>query len=311
MSNTIPDSNLNYLLLDKDETLGIFPLNGFYPLVESFLNEQVEEGRKLVIATTDKRTSTLRDLKPIDQLIYTYFTRENFRAQSFTEIKQFYIDALHGICDVEKDYAIRGEILPLDERRRIDEEYAATLHLKDTSEDRKMREQSEQRLQDIRSFLNQMVHRETQQLFDVATLYQNPYDYSYVFKDLHLIRLYLVQEAHATVEEHATLRTVMIGDMNDGIATPQSDPFTPVIVINNSQRCGNWQPVTDMLHVLYENLDEFPWQQFDGLYEMGIRMVGRREGLDREPIEISGIRLYNQRYELDRGNKGRRIVIQE
>ncbi len=235
----------NYLLIDKDKTLGYFPNPGIYPLVAEFLKQLHDQNHQLVIASTAKTENTKRDLQQFDHLIHAYLCREHFRIQDSLglQIKDFFIDNEGNIKEQPNHQPM------------------------------------------IR--------------------YTNPYAQEYIFKDLHLARRYL------NPKEYHKLRTVMIGDEDDGNFTPASDPYTPVIVINNQQRSGHWQPVTNLVNILFENEEQFPCEQFNQIYFLGEKRIDKRIAHDIEPTKISTIRLYNQTYELDRISNGKRIIITE
>ncbi len=135
--------------------------------------------------------------------------------------------------------------------------------------------------------------------------YTNPYDPKFIFKDLHLIKRYL------SPTKYHTLRTIMIGDDDDGNFAPASDPYTPVIVINNQQRSGYWDPLSIIIDLLFENKKNLPCEQFNELYTLGQKNKRKNINHDILETEISTIRLYNQTYELDRIDNGKRIIITE
>ncbi|GEM_PF-3273528 len=293
-------NNLNYLLIDKDETLGYFPSPGLYHFTIEFLEEQHTAGKKLIIATTAQIDNAKINLKRVNHLIHTYLCREHFQAQSATEVKQFYITPEGTIRDIDSQYKRRMDIIAAEERIQLEQEY-----IKLVEDNHKLNQQQQQRIQEIRTYLNQLVDIHTKEPFTLSTTrYENPYNKRYVFKDLHLARRYL------DPKNYMTLRTIMIGDTKDGQITPASDPYTPVIVINNQQRSGNWQPISDIINILSENEKRYPWQQFDTLYTLGTKQIAERKNHDQLPIEISTIRLLNQTYELDTANNGRRIIVQ-
>ncbi len=193
--------HLNYLLLDKDQTLGEFLLPGFYPSAIEFLTQQHDSQRNLVIATTDKTQPTQRDLQPINHLLHTSLCREHFRIQDQLgmNIKDFYLDK------------------------------------------------------------NGVIH-ELNNPKSPVTRYENPYSQDYISKDLHLARHYL------DPKNYKNLRTIMLGDKKDTI-TARSDPYTPVIIISNQQRHGNWQPVSLLIDHLYHHPQKQPWQIFDEIHQ--------------------------------------------
>jgi len=210
----MPSHPLNYLLLDKDETLGDFRVNPtFYPSVIEFLTEQHNADRNLVIITTAPAADTKQHLQPINSLLHAYLCRENFRIQDqfATIIKDFYLDH-------------NGQI---------------------------------QELKDAKT---------------PSQRYENPYSPNYYYKDLHLARRYLDSK------NYKTLRTIMLGDKNDAIAA-KSDPFTPLIIISNQQRNGNWQPVTHLLNQLYHDQNKEPWKIFDEINEQLLLHPKRRQQL--------------------------------
>src|SRR3989338_4395577 len=84
----------NYLLLDKDDTLGNFPHPGFFPDVIHFLKQQHQLDRKLVIATYAPVKHTAENLLPLADILHASICREHFRCQDKqgTNIKDFYIN---------------------------------------------------------------------------------------------------------------------------------------------------------------------------------------------------------------------------
>ncbi len=292
----------NYLFIDKDDTLGEFwNETGIYPNVTSFLEQQVRTNRKIVIATTATVAGAKEHLKSLDYLINCYIGREHFISQG-NSIEKKYVASDGAIHNVSDDYYERMNILSqskiADLKKKMDE-------LLDISQidDNSNSDQHLDRYSQLSEALYGLIHKQTSELFDDATTYQNPYQLEYVGKDLHLSRRYLAPR------DYDLLRTVMIGDLGDGISVPQSDPFTPVVVINPSQREGNWLPVGILLDSLYSEQAQFPWEVFDLFYAQGTKSTVKRSLLDYQPQEVSTFILNEVHYDLDQANGGRRIVI--
>jgi hypothetical protein len=101
--------------------------------------------------------------------------------------------------------------------------------------------------------------------FDIKQLdsypksYKNPYlrcvSHS---KDLYLVKS-LIQPNNPD-----SLRTVMVGDNADAMGYV-SDP-TPLIVISDSVRAGNWSLVSTPLEFLFVDKTKYPWQIYDQLW---------------------------------------------
>ena len=94
----------NYLLLDKDDTLGNFPHPGFFPDVIHFLKQQHQLDRKLVIATYAPVKHTAENLLPLADILHASICREHFRCQDKqgTNIKDFYINVSGEIIETIK-----------------------------------------------------------------------------------------------------------------------------------------------------------------------------------------------------------------
>ncbi len=297
-------TNLNYLLLDKDDTLGEFWHDeGIYPNVPEFLKAQQDASRKIVIVTSATTAGAKQHLQPIGQYIHRYIGREHFQEQPSFKIKRFYINQENIIREVNADYQPRSVALPPEEKAKLEQQRIEQRNLAWDETDKEKQTQYRNRMEEISDYLDQLLNIQTGQPFDPSTLYKNPYNPQLMRKDLHLVRRYL------NSQHHQQLRTIMIGDLEDGMSTPKTDPFTPVIIINHEQRNGNWQPVSNLIDILYQTSQKTPWQIFNELHEQSTPETVQRNLLDYKPQQIRTIRFNNQTYELDTANDGRRIVL--
>ncbi|OGY53377.1 MAG: hypothetical protein A2912_02015 [Candidatus Buchananbacteria bacterium RIFCSPLOWO2_01_FULL_40_23b] len=300
-------TNLNYLLFDKDETLGEFWNDtGIYPAVPQFLQQQQNNQQKIVIVTSAITTAAKQHLQPIDQYIHRYIGKEHYQNQKVSSrYIQIYIDSENNVRELEIDYQPRSQTLPQAEVRQLEQQRTEQRNLAWNETNKEKQTQYRNKMNEITEYLDQLLHKQTQQPFDPSTLYQNPYNKDLIGKDLHLVRHYL------DPQHHQHLRNIMIGDLGDGMTMPQTDPYTPVIIINHQQREGNWQPVSNLIDILNHKSQLTPWQVFDEIYQQGTPETVQRDLLDNSPQQIKIARFNNQTYELDTANNGRRIVVKE
>ena len=297
--------HLNYLLFDKDDTLGEFWNDtSIYPNVPQFLQLQQNASRKLVIVTSATTTAAKQHLQPIDQYIHRYIGKEHYQNQKVSSrYIQIYIDSENNVRELEIDYHPRSQTLPQAEVHQLESQRKEQMNLAFNEKDKEKQTQYRNKMNEIENYLDQLLHKQTQQPFDPSTLYQNPYNKDLIGKDLHLVRRYL------DPQNYQHLRTIMIGDLGDGMTMPQTDPYTPVIVINHQQRQGNWQPVSNLIDILNLTSQKTPWQIFNELHKQGTPETVQRSLLAHTEQEIKTIRFNNHTYELDTANNGRRIVL--
>lgn len=78
-------------------------------------------------------------------------------------------------------------------------------------------------------------------------------------KDLYLARRLI------SPLEYQQLRTVMVGDWGDAQGY-SSDPLTPLVVVSERVRAGEWNLVSTLVDLLFDNSKRMPWERFDELH---------------------------------------------
>jgi hypothetical protein len=249
-------------LFDVDSTLGDFSPGkiGLYPGVVNFLRLQAEK-RRLYTASNSgdggsKRIGEARQFfeacfgsNEVNSSKIHYIREDGMpRLMANDYIMRFDVQT-EEIQALVKENERLGDLLLTDEHFMVESEAANELRRK---------------YAELSQCLDVYVHKLTGELFDESTVYQNP-NIRGSFKDL------LLAKRIVSPQSYQELRTVMVGDYGD-ISTVFSDPETPLIVVNNTQRQGDWNPVTVMLDLLYAR-EEKPFQVFDEMYNNSVTIT--------------------------------------
>src|SRR3989338_625156 len=259
------------LFFDKDHTLGEFSKidKGLYPRVIDFLNNQFEKGIGLYIAT-DAGEAGRKHLEKIDFLLDGYFGREKIGSERGT----LYVLPDGNIRRLYDDYCSRCSLLPEKKQSRLNDLLYKLADMKDDfSLSIDKRKEIERRLEKFWKKCGRLVHSATKEPFDDSTIYVNPNaeacGCAAFSKDIYLAKR-LIDPVN-----YSDLRSVMVGDFGDeGVSL--SDPETPLIVISNGVRSGEWHYISSMVDRLFSSQDEKPWQVYDRIFA-GSSIVGNNE----------------------------------
>lgn len=282
---------MDIVFFDKDSTLGEFDERacGLYPNVDNFLDSQKELGRRLYVATTAGEGGKQHLVDIVDKLD-GYFGSEQINV---SRRQAFYFLPDGTIRNVLDDYMKRKEFESPQRQKELDKESwergDRLFALPYGSEER---EQLQKVINDFFAHWGQYLHKETREPLDDSIVYQNPHlDGGAHSKDLHLARRLIVPIGYEQ------LRTVMVGDYGDR-SSVSSDPETPLIVISNDVRKGNWQLVATMLNKMFSN-GSMPWQ----VYEEMFAQSPKKEDGKSNYFSLDGIN-----FVLERGDRSERIV---
>jgi len=280
------------VFFDKDGTLGRFESSGqgLYPNVEEFLDQQERLGRKLYVITTASEAGR-GDLKEVIDKFSGYFGRERID----TVKNNFYQKPNGTIGIIQDDYSPRISLESEGKIRQLDQEAQERRKkifdiLENSPEGDKLRKEA----RNFREYWYALINRETREPFVATTTYQNPHLQGRHSKDLYLAKRLI------SPRDYEDLKTVMVGDYGD-LTTPISDPHTPLIVISNGVRQGNWQSVSVILERLFSQ-QIMPWQVYDEIFVEAINDVNpKRDSLKRFELE-------NLEFKLEKGKKSERII---
>lgn len=129
------------------------------------------------------------------------------------------------------------------------------------------------------------VHKGTGIPFDESTEYRNPR----LNPNISLSKDLLLARRIIDPVNYENLRCVLVGDSGD-IRYAASDPYTPIVVISERQRKGDWTSVTVALDFLFSQ-KETPWEMFDKLKSQNpeVRIHGKQYELktDSRILECS------------------------
>jgi len=250
---------MDIVFFDKDSTLGKFHdgASGLYPNVDNFLDSQRKLGRKLYVATTAGEGGRQHLVNVADKLD-GYFGSEQINVS----IRQaFYFLPDGTIRNILDDYMRRKEFESPQRQKELDDgSYERGDRLFALPYGSEEREQLQKVINDFFAHWGQYLHKETREPLDDSIVYQNPHlNGGAHSKDLHLARRLIVPIGYEQ------LRTVMVGDYGDR-TTVSSDPETPLIIISNDVRKGNWQMVSVMLDRMFSN-GSMPWQVYEEMFK--------------------------------------------
>ena len=246
---------MDVIFLDKEETLGSYFNAAFklYSGVREFLEVQSGRNRKKCVATTAVGDRWKSHLAPIEELLDGYFGAKEINSAD----NKFYLFPNMSPRNIRNDYVLRINIAP--NRKELDGKYKLMLKQRDWfSGGDKEREELNAKIAQFFSYWHELVHKETGQPFDESSLYRNPHSDDGFYKDLFLARR-LVSPTN-----YRDLRTIMVGDHKD-VSAASSDPETPLIVISDQVRLGQWGIVSTMLDKLFSDAIMKPWQVYDVL----------------------------------------------
>lgn len=140
------------------------------------------------------------------------------------------------------------------------------------------------------SYEEGLFHRDGAFRFDRESTYQNPYSPDGFLKDLLLAR------RHVSYRDFDRLHAVLIGDTTEESVAP-SDPQTPVVVISDRNRAGDWVSMATITDHLFASTD-YPWEVYDRLFASARHKRGGKD-----------VSLERHRFLLRRGEHDSRIVV--
>jgi hypothetical protein len=278
---------MKIVFLDKDGTLGNFGPGGkgLYPRTSKFLKQQKRKKRKLYVVTFANAAGRAH-LKgmPLDG----YFGREKLDPTTI----ELYILPNGEIRNIRDDYERRETFETKETRNRLRQE---SLERADRMQairgDTAEKSRLQQEINDFFNYWRTLLHKETKKPFDEATRYQNPNDQLCFLKDLHLVRRLISPQGYDE------LNAVMVGDTLDE-STVTSDPKTPLIVVSNRVRSGEWGLVEDVLDPMLSDGGTQAWERFEALYS-----TSRPVQEARCILSLNGVD-----YTMKKGEYGERII---
>ena len=214
-----------------------------------------ERERELYIATAAGESGRVH-LAEGDHLLTDYFGSEKIN----TSLKELYClpDGIFRV--ISEDYKDRIWTLPQEESARLLAEAKQLCDQKAAARDHSLRDHWQNKIEAFWKEWGTMINIKTGEPFDETTRYQNPYlGEGYHMKDLHLARRLI------SPLEYNQLRTVMVGDREDAFSYC-SDPLTPLVVVSNRVRKGEWNLVSTVVDFFFDNQAKMPWQCFDELH---------------------------------------------
>jgi hypothetical protein len=262
---------LDVLFLDKDNTLGRWNCAspGLFNGARDFLESQKSLGRKLYVATTGTRSS-VKDIPEIASLLERYLAREDL---DMKERGRLYVLPDGTMRNIYEDYVPREDFETTEVREALDQESKERAdRLRKLPLDSSERAALQKEINSFFDYWGEFLHKETRVPFDPTTEYKNPY-VPCLYKDLHLARRLI------SPLNYAEQRTLMVGDNGDA-SGHISDPETPLVVVSDRVRAGEWSLVTIVVNHLFSDVERTPWQRFDELYR-----GGRDAQEDRHPTK--------------------------
>lgn len=278
---------VDVLFLDKDGTLyDDHNSHDLFPGVKRFLETQKAAARKLYIATGSNEESKIH-LFDVESLLDGYLGREQLDSARATR----YVSADGMVHLVKDDYEHREVFLSEPRKEKLEgmrRRRSARLDaLPSGSEER---ESLQNRINSHFDYWQKPLHNQTREPFDPTTRYEHPHNKPGFLKDLHLARRLVAPQGYAD------LRTVMVGDPADK-TTVSSDPETPLIIISNTVRQGNWGIVSCAIDYLFSSPELKPFQVYDAASESA-RQYGKRR-----VTELAGMN-----FPLERDIRGERFM---
>lgn len=247
------------LFLDKDSTLGNWASEeGFYPGAVAFLQQQKERERELYIATTAGESGRVH-LADADHLLTDYFGREKIDGGR----RSLYCLPDGTFRVISDDYNDRIWTLPKKEQDQLLAEAEKLCDQKAATRSDAEREDYQRQIDGFWETWGQSIHLQTGEPFDETTRYKNPYLQQFGFSS-HGKDLYLARRLISPLE-YQNLRAVMVGDYGDA-QNHSSDPFTPLVVVSKRVRAGEWNLVSTLVDLLFDNPEKMPWERFDELH---------------------------------------------
>lgn len=267
------------IFLDQDDTLGMFLTTGstFFPGTREFLTNQ-QNRADLYLASTGSQPVCEENMAELRDIFTGIFGREKIGTNA---IDTLFLDQDGWPKFVETHYAKRIDLMREERRRELEEALSRRNEVLTRLEGQRMRSTDEYMANErefarLQRFSERLLHRETGKPFDENSRYENPHLEGNHKKDLHLARRWIAGS------KYDELHAVMIGDNNDKGAN-LSDPRTPVIVISNAVREGNWFLLENILEVILHSSQDEPARVYDGIY-----FASSSSG-DRRSVVIGGI----------------------
>lgn len=244
------------LFLDKDNTLGDWACDeSFYPGAIAFLQQQKERERELYIATAAGEPGRVH-LAEADHLLTDYFGREKINGG----LRGLYCLPDGTFREISDDYKDRIWTMPKEESDRLLTEAERVCDRKESTRIASEKEDLQRQLDEFWRKCGECINIKTGEPFDESTRYQNPY----LKSGSHTKDLYLARRLISPLK-YQDLRTVMVGDWGDA-RSYCSDPLTPLVVVSNRVRSGEWNLVSTVVDLLFNNPEKMPWQRFDDLH---------------------------------------------
>src|SRR3989344_1072825 len=271
--------NKDILFLDKDSTLGDWVCgDGLYPGAKEFLQHEREWGRELYIVTAAGEPGRVH-LVEVDHLLTDYFGGGKIDASR--EGLYCFPDGTFRI--ISEDYRSRIWTLPDEERKQLFAEVEKLCDQNEFTISDAEREYLQKQIDDFWKKWGDSININTGESFDETTRYQNPYINGAHMKDLHLARRLI------SPQDFQQLRTVMVGDRGDADIY-SSDPSTPLVVVSKRVREGEWNLVSAIVDLLFDNPVRMMWEMFDGLHT------------------AENVTLQNENYKFERNEWSSRLV---
>jgi hypothetical protein len=307
------------IFFDRDGTLGHFGSDsygnktGFFPNALQFLKQQVEKKRNSYITTIGNKEGWEEHITEVDHLLSGHFGNAEIDLQ---KIGSLYFTPGGNLRKVSDDYATKSTLTPEEKdevkrkekelRNKQDELYQQLMDPKLDDDKQKVNEIAAK----IGSLDNQinkltvkftsciLVHKETGEPFDKSKEYKNPSEVTSK-KDLYLARILV------SPTDYANLRTVMIGDTHD--ASNRSDQETPIVVVSDQVREGNWGIVSIVLDQLFSDTRVKPFSIYNQLFVQGTNENISGYGISTRTVSLGGIDYVCERSD-DRRDGKRRII---
>ncbi len=213
-----------------------------------------ERGRELYITTTAGEPGRVH-LAEVDHLLSDYFGREKIDAGK----RSLYCLPNGTFRVISDDYKDRIWTLPKEESDHLLAKANKFCDLKAATRVDSEREGLQQQIDDFWKKWGVRINIKTSEAFDESTRYQNPHIEGYHSKDLYLAQRLI------SPKEYQDLRTVMVGDGGDADSYC-SDPFTPLVVVSGRVRKGEWNLVSTVVDLLFDNPERMPRERFDELH---------------------------------------------
>ncbi len=285
---------VDVLFLDKDGTLyDDYDAYDLFPGVNSFLAHQKAAERKLYVTTGASEEGKVH-LFDVESLLDGYLGREQL--DSARSIRYVLLDGT--IRLFVDDYARRDHFLSAPRREKMDGmRFRRSDRLDALSSGSKEREALQKRINiHFDHWRKLYFHKETHKPFDPTTKYENPHNQPGYLKDLHLARRLIAPQGYAD------LRTVMVGDPSD-VTTVSSDPETPLVIVSNTVRKGNWGIVEVVVNHLFSSPQAKPFQMFDDAYDSALNSSSHLARMHARQMALEGSTFY-----LVRGERNERFI---